>query len=100
MGNDDIREIVRLRAVLKLALLRAKCLWFTYERPDAVCRNRTTSAYDAGYEAGWRGWPYNNTYSRTHYQSAYRLGYSDATTQLHAEATAKKGKKETNDEQD
>lgn len=86
MSNDDVREIVRLKMQLAQALLRAKCLWFTYKVPEEFCRNRTRSAYDSGYEAGWRGWPYGNGYSRPHFQSAYRHGYSDATTQLHKEA--------------
>ena len=89
MGNEDVREIVRLKQELAVALLRAKCLWFTYEVPDEFCANRTTSAYQSGYEAGWRGWPYSNTYYRTHFVSAYRHGYSDATTQLHKEAIHK-----------
>jgi hypothetical protein len=75
-----------LEVELKIAKLRAKCLWFTYEIPDEFRRNRTSSAYDSGYEAGWRGWPYMTAYSRPHFQSAYRHGYSDATTRLHEEA--------------
>lgn len=71
---------------LKLAKLRAKNLWFTYSVPDQFIQNRTRCAYDSGYEAGWRGWPYSNSYSRPHFQSAYRHGYSDANTQIHEEA--------------
>ena len=86
MGNEDIREIVRLKEQLKMALLRAKNLSFTYKVPARFGVNRTRTAYDSGYESGWRGWKYDNPYSTAHHQSAYCHGYSDAITQLHKEA--------------
>lgn len=82
MGNDYVREISRLKMQLKIALLRADCIWFTYKVPEHFTRNRTRSAYDSGYESGWRGWEYKNGYSRPHFQSAYFAGYNDATQDL------------------
>lgn len=86
MGNDYVREVVRLKLQLKIAQLSGKKLWFSYEVPEEFIRNRTRSAYDSGYEAGWRGWEYMNAYSRPHWQVAYRHGYSDAKTAIHEAA--------------
>jgi len=92
MGNDYVREIGKLKLELRIAQLSSKKLWFTYSVPEEFIRNRTRSAYDAGYEAGWRGWEYMNGYSRPHFQQAYRYGYSDAKSAVH-EAAQKVGGK-------
>ena len=83
-------EVESLKRDLLLARLRAKCLWFTYSVPDEFISNRTRTAYDGGYEAGWRGWEYMNSYYRPHFQRAYRAGYNDAKQQLHKEALSEK----------
>lgn len=86
MGNDDVREIAKLKIQLRIASLASKKLWFTYEVPDEYCLNRTRSGYDQGYEAGWRGWEYMNPFARPHWQVAYRRGYSDAKYAINKEA--------------
>lgn len=85
-----MNEVEHLRRELLLAKLGCKCLWFTYQVPSVFIDNRTRSAYDSGYEAGWRGWEYMSAYSRPHFQQAYRQGYADAKEQLHKEALSAK----------
>ena len=81
-----LNEIATLKAQLKVAKLRSKRLWFTYKVPDEFRRNRTGTAYDSGYEAGWRGWDYSHGYTRSIHQRAYLRGFNDAIQQLRDES--------------
>lgn len=86
MGNDYVREIAALRRQLKVARLRSKNIAFTFQTPKVFRGNRTGTAYQSGYKAGWRGWKFDQPYSTNRHQRAYRQGYYDANSDLKVEA--------------
>lgn len=88
MGNDLVREITELKQKLKVAELRSKRLNFTFSTPKEFRGNRTGTAYESGYNAGWRGWNYDQPYTTSHHRRAYLNGFRNAEQALR-EAAAK-----------
>ena len=73
--NSKGRELMD---TLKLAQLRSRRIERTYEVPSEYLDNNTRTAYDSGYEIGWRGWGYDNPYTSNRHRIAYLRGYSAA----------------------
>lgn len=62
--------------------LRSCSLSFTYSAPDGIRSTGLGCAFDAGYEAAWRGWRYRDTYTSSRHRLAYAAGFRQATEEF------------------
>lgn len=72
-GAKQAATIERLTDELNVAKVRSESISFTYEVPSRWKKQK--SAWESGYEAGWRGWILRNPYTSVHHQDAYANGY-------------------------
>jgi len=66
--------IARLQAELEV---RTEMYVHNFERPAEFCRRGYSSAYDTGYERGYRGHALSSPYSQSHLQRAMVAGWRD-----------------------
>jgi hypothetical protein len=72
--NPPRATIARLRAELKV---RTEMYVHNFNRPAEFCRRGYASAYDTGYERGYRGHALGSPYSQSHLQRAMVAGWGD-----------------------
>jgi hypothetical protein len=77
----NCEECKRLRAEL---LVRTSNYGFP-ERPERFRKSGARSAYDSGYEVGWRNQTFSDPYTRPDCMAAYYAGYRDGEAQSLAE---------------
>ena len=81
-GDELLRaRIARLEAELEIRSM----LYVGVVPPDSFRRAGYRSAYQCGFESGWRNKPSRPPYDREHLRSAWRQGYDDG---LHASELA------------